>query len=171
MAEEVGTNEVDYKAEYEKLQADHAKLKQSFDKTASEVSNYKKQLAERQTDEEKREAELLAREQHYKELERKNTISEYKEHLADSVTDKKTLENLATLFADGKITEAIKLQNDLWEARKAELTKQIQSDLMQKNAVPPPATGAVSQTKADIMAIKDPRERQAAIANNLNLFQ
>lgn len=67
--------ETDYKALYEKLQADHekaktenAKLKASFDKTASEVAELKRASKAKMSEEEKRAAETAEREQRYQEL-------------------------------------------------------------------------------------------------------
>lgn len=78
----VGTNGADgesatnYKALYEKTVAslekevaERAKLKKSFDATASEIAELKKANKAKMSEEEKREAELAERELHYKEME------------------------------------------------------------------------------------------------------
>lgn len=58
----------DYKALYEKALADQKKLKASFDQTAHEVAELKKQSKEKMSEEEQRAAEIAEREQRYQEL-------------------------------------------------------------------------------------------------------
>lgn len=68
-----GSNETppdttDYKALYEKALADQKKLKASFDQTAHEVAELKKQSKAKMSEEEQRAAETAEREQRYQEL-------------------------------------------------------------------------------------------------------
>ena len=56
----------DYKALYEKEKADREKLKASFDKTASEIAELKKQNKAKMSEEEQRQAEQAEREALYK---------------------------------------------------------------------------------------------------------
>lgn len=58
----------DYKALYEKALADQKKLKASFDQTAHEVAELKKQSKAKMSEEEQRAAETAEREQRYQEL-------------------------------------------------------------------------------------------------------
>ena len=120
MAENVnstnGGQDIDYKAEYEKLQGDHAKLKASFDKASTEVSSYKKQLAEKQTDEEKAQADLEAREARYKAIERENSLYKTKQSLSKFIKDEKIADKLAEYYADGEIAKALELTASHWES-------------------------------------------------------
>lgn len=100
-----------------------------------------KKLAERLTDDEKREAELLAREEHYKALERENNRIKMKERLSKSITDQKILDEVATLYADGKIDEALDLQNDYNAKTRVEMEKQIKAELLKSNPTPAPQNG------------------------------
>ncbi len=175
MAEETKTTEtvestVDYKAEFEKMQADYAKLKTNFDKTSSEVADYKRKERERMTEDDKRKAEMEEREAYYKELERKNALRDYADEL-DDITDKKTRDSIINLFADGDVIAALKKFKEHRVKERSEYELKLKSFDMQNN---PQATaqngGGVSKTKDEIMAIKDPVLRQQEIAKNINLF-
>lgn len=165
------TNEVDYKAEFERLQNDYAKLKGNFDKTSSEVADYKRKERERMGDEEKREAEMQEREAYYKKLEKENAVHRYTAKMSNLIKDEKTLNEVATLMAEGNYDKAIEKQMAYLEKERAELEKTIKADLMRQNPQPTPQSGGKSMTKQEIMAIKDPVERQQAIARNITLFQ
>lgn len=175
MAENVnstnGGQEIDYKAEYEKLQGDHAKLKASFDKASTEVSSYKKQLAEKQTDEEKAQADLEAREARYKAIERENLLYKTKQSLSKFIKDEKIADKLAEYYADGEIAKALELTASHWASATSELEKTIQAELMKRNPEGHPQTTGASLTKDQIMAISDSEERQKAMAQNWHLFK
>ena len=88
MAEETTTttatetvDNTDYKAEFERLQGEHAKMKASFDKASSEVADYKRKERERMSEDEKKAATDAEREAHYKELERRLALSDYSSEL------------------------------------------------------------------------------------------
>lgn len=174
MAEETNTTqtpEVDYKAEFERVQAENARLKSAVDKTSSEVADYKRKERERMSEEEKSKAEQQEREAYYKKLERENALHRYSAKLAKTIQDESVIAEIASLYADGEFDKAIDKQNDYFIKQRAELEKTIKADLMRENPQPQPTTGGVTMTKEQIMAIKDPIERQAAIAKNIHLFQ
>lgn len=136
MAENVNSTSeiaIDYKAEFEKLQMDYSKLKNSFDKASTDISSYKKQLADKQTDDEKAQAEFQAREERYKALERENSLMKTKAKLSKTISDEKTLDKIANLYADGKYEEAIELTNTYILASRDELKKEIEAELLMKN--------------------------------------
>jgi hypothetical protein len=165
------TTEVDYKAEFEKMQSDYSKLKGSFDKTSSELADYKRKERERMSDDEKHKAEAEEREQYYKGLERRLAIADYEAEL-DDVTDIKVKREIAELFADGETVKAMAKHKEFRKKDRGDLKKQIQDELMKKNPQPNPQSGnATYKSKDEIMAIKDTATRQKAIADNINLFQ
>lgn len=175
MAEETKTPEttpeVDYKAEFEKMQSDYAKLKTSFDKASSDIADYKRKERERMSDDEKNKAEADEREKHYKELERRIAIADYEAEL-DDVTDAKIKREIAELFADGETTKAMAKHKEFRIKDREELKKQIKDDLMKKNPQHNPQNpNTTYKTKDEILAIKDTQTRQKAIADNINLFQ
>ena len=172
MAEEnVKNDEVDYKAEFEKLQSEFSNVKKSLDKASSEVADYKRKERERLSEDEKKTIEAEERETYYKGLERRIAISDYEAEL-DDITDAKIKREVAELFADGKIVEGMAKHKAYRVKAKGDLEKQIKDDLMKKNPPPTAQTGNFSyKSKEEIMAIKDTNARQKAIAENLELFQ
>ena len=176
MAEETKTtttdtaDAVDYKAEFERLQAEHARVKSSFDKASSEVAEYKRKERERMSDDEKKAASDAEREAHYKDLERRLALSDYSAEL-DDVVDAKARTEIVELFADGKIVEALKKFKEFRAKDRAEMEKRIKADLMKQNPQPAAQGGVGTKTKSEILAIKDAAERQKAIADNIHLFQ
>lgn len=163
--------EVDYKAKFEALQTDFAKLKEGFDKTSSEVADYKRKERERMTEDEKSKADIEAREKHYAELERRIAITDYESSL-DDVVDVKTRRDIAELFADGKLVEAMNKHKEYRAKDRADMEKRIRADLMKNNPSSTPSSGTPAKmTKAEIMAVADANERQKLIAENINLFQ
>ena len=163
------TPPIDYKAEFERMQGEYAKLKTSFDEASSKVAEYKRNEKARMSDEERKTAEQAEREAYYKDLERRLALSEYATELAD-VEDATVRDEIATLYADGKIVEAMKKHKEYREKATAEMEKRIKADLMKQNPTGMPQQGAAKITKDEIMAIKDPVARQNAIAQNINLF-
>lgn len=167
---ETTTSEVDYKAKFEEMEANYSKLKTSFDKASSDVAEYKRKERERMSEDEKKAATDAEREAHYKELERKISLSDYSAEL-DDVTDTKVRNEISELFADGKITEALKKFKEFRTKDREELKKQIKADLMKQDPQPAAQGGVGTKTKSEILAIKDATERQKAIADNIHLFQ
>lgn len=164
------TDTTDYKAEFERLQAEHAKMKSSFDKASSEVADYKRKERERMSEDEKKAAADAEREAHYKDLERRLALSDYSAEL-DDVADVKARTEIVELFADGKIVEALKKFKEFRAKDRTEMEKRIKADLMKQNPQPSAQNeNPTAKTKAEIMAIVDAEERQKAIAENINLF-
>lgn len=174
---ETTKQEVDYKAEYERVKAElesksneYTKLKTNFDKTSSEVADYKRKERERMSEDDKRQAELAEREAYYKELERKNALRDYADEL-DDVADSKEKEEISKLFADGNVKGALQRFKQWRIKDRSEIEKRVKSELMKQNPQPQPQNGSTSaKTKEEIMAIKDTALRQAEIAKNINLF-
>jgi hypothetical protein len=159
MAEETTTTTtetVDYKAEFEKMQNDYAKLKSNFDKTSSEVADYKRKERERMSEDEKRSAENAERETYYKELERKLAMKDYADELSD-IADTKTKDNIVSLFADGKIVEALKAFKDFRAKDRVEMEKKIKAELLQQNpqANPQQGVGGLTKEMFDKMGVQE----------------
>ena len=165
------TETVDYKAEYEKLKSSYDKLKTANDKTSSENADYKRKERERMSAEEQKAVENEEREKYYKALERENAVHRYTSKLGGVIKDQKALTEIAELMADGEYDKAIEKQTEYLSKDRETLEKQIKSELMKQNPqAQPQNSGGSVKTKEEIMAIKDPVERQAAIAKNINLF-
>ena len=150
MAEETNpTPEIDYKAEYEKTKSDYEALKRNFDKASSEIADFKRKDKARMTDEEKRNAELAEREEHYKAIERENALYKYKASLSTQIKDEKVLTEVATLYADGNIAGAIAKQNEYFTKFQSELEKSIKSDLLKQNPQATPQGNSVAELTKD----------------------
>lgn len=182
MAEETTTTtatetpEIDYQAECQRMQAERQqmqaeieKLKSSNDRFSSELAERKRKEREQMSAEAQREAEQAEREEHYRELERRIALRDYADQLT-FITDGKAKQEIAELLADGKIAEALKKQSEIYAADRKELERQIRAELMQYNPQSTPQGTSGVKTKADILAITDPVERQKAIAENMQLF-
>jgi hypothetical protein len=178
MAEETKTTteatnapEVDYKAKFEEMETKYSNLKTSFDKASSDVAEYKRKERERMSEDEKKAATEAEREAHYKELERKIRLGDYSAEL-DDITDVKMRNEISELFADGKITEALKKFKDFRTKDRVEMEKRIKAELMKQDPTPSAqSSSGTAKTKADILAIADYELRQQAIAQNIHLFQ
>ena len=130
-----------------------------------------KALADKLTEEEKAQMELAKREEYYKALEKENARNKYISKLGKTIKDEKILADIAELYANGNYAEAIDKQNDYLANYHSELEKTIKADLMKQNPQATPQSGEkASKTKEEIMAIKNPIERQAEIAKNIQLF-
>lgn len=135
------------------------------------MKDAEKKLAEKLTDEERAQAEREERERYYADLEKQLAISKYEKELS-FMGDSKLISEVATLYANGDIINAIKKIGDYKSKADVALVKQTRENLMQENPQSNPQTnGSVGKTKEEIMAIKDPVARQSAIAENISLFQ
>lgn len=148
MADEVKTEEVkteekkeiDYKAEFERLQAENEKLKRAVTNTSSEVAKYKKDLADRMTAEEKAEAERKeARAKELAELEELRTerrISQYQAKLMAGGYDAETAAIMAKALPDGvqdTYFDTVKQHNE-------SIRSQALSDALKQQPKPTPGT-------------------------------
>lgn len=161
------------KSAEEQLQAlmiENAKLKRSFDKAASEASDYKKKYNATLSEQEKaslEKAEAEAkRDERLAELEREVSVHRFTESYLDLGYDKESAIAAATAQVDGDIDTLFKLQKKIIDekilAKEQELIKDI----------PRAKTGVyASMTKEQIMAIPDREERRRAMAENMELFE
>ena len=121
-----------------------------FDKTSSEAANYKKQLREKQSDEEakaQREAEeraaLVSR---VAELEKEKTINGYVNSFLTLGYDEKTAKETAEALATGDMDLVFMNQKKFTENRE----KLLRAELLKET--PPPAAGkAVTKSREDIL--------------------
>ena len=175
MADETKTTEttettVDYKAEFERMQNDYSKLKNNFDKTSSEVAEYKRRERERMSEDEKAQAEREEERARYADLEKKLALRDYADEL-DDIEDKKTKDVIINALADGRIIEALKKFKEYRTKERSEYELKLKAVDMQNNPQATAQTGGVAKTKEEIMAIQDATARQKAIADNLHLFK
>jgi hypothetical protein len=169
-AETESTTANDVEAQIQKLLVENAKLKRSFDKAASEASDYKKKynatLSEKEQADLAKAEEQAARDLRLAELERENSIHKFTEQFLDLGYDKASAIQAATAQVDNDVDTLFKLQKKIIDdkvmAKEQELYK----------SIPRAKTGVyASMTKEQIMAIPDREERRRAMAENFELFE
>lgn len=129
--------------------------KTEYDKLKTDFDAYKKDVADKAADEAKvKEVRRLAKEA---------GLSEAGIEKAAKYTDRKGLE----LGEDGKAKDAAAIVKSLREEWPEHIVK---ATTKTPDVRTPPTGGKVSRTKEEIMAIKDTKERQQAIAENPEVF-
>ena len=150
--------------------AEIERLTKALSKSNSEAAEYKKQLREKMTDDERKAKEDAEKweemEKNYNALLKKDAISTNKAKLLALGYDEKLAEETATAMVDGdteKVFANQKLHLDSVE-------KKVRADVLKDTPKPTGGSGK-GMSKDDIMNIKDPVERQTAIASNIELFE
>lgn len=145
--------------------------KETFDKTASELSKAKKDALAKMSEDERakqeREEELAQLRERNKELERTVSIASYKAKYLAMGYDDALAEDTANAWADGdfdKITKNQQMYLDAYE-------KKVKAGMLGKMETPPAGSGEKAITAEEIMAITDDAKRQQMIAEHLDLFQ
>lgn len=113
------------------------------------------ELRKRMTDDEKRAQENADRESYYKAIERENALYKYKAELAKSINDNSVLEKIATLFADGNYSEAIKAQSEYFSKERENIGKQVREELLRTNPTPAPQSDNTPTKKASEYSMDD----------------
>jgi hypothetical protein len=160
------------KSAEEQLQAlmiENAKLKRSFDKAASEASDYKKKYNATLTEQEKasmeKAEEQARRDERLAELEREVSVHRFTEQFLDLGYDKDSAIAAATAQVDNDVETLFKLQKKIIDE------KVLAKEQEMYKSIPRAKTGVyASMTKEQIMDIQDREERRQAIAENMDLF-
>ena len=148
-----------------------AKLKAAFNKASSDLAAAKKQITATQTEDERKAAEQA---ELFEQLKAENAELKKSALLAD--TTKKFLslgmdEQTATAAATAQVNGDTSAVFESLANFKDSLIKNTQVSMAQNAPTPTSAgAGTTAKTKAEIMQIKDTAERQAAIAENPDLF-
>lgn len=152
------------------LMVENVKLKRSFDKAASEASDYKKKynatLSEQEKASQEKAEEQARRDERLAELERENSIHRYTEQFLDLGYDKASAIEAATAQVDNDVETLFKLQKKIIDNKVLEKEQELYK------SIPRAKTGVyASMTKDEIMAIPDREERHKAMAENWELFE
>ena len=152
------------------LMVENVKLKRSFDKAASEASDYKKKynatLSEQERASQEKAEEQARRDERLAELERENSIHRFTEQFLDLGYDKASAVEAATAQVDGDVDALFKLQKKIIDEKVLAKEQELIKDM------PRATTGRyASMTKDQIMAIPDREERRRAMAENWELFE
>lgn len=139
---------VDYKALYEAQQAEYTNLKNSFDRTSSEVASLKKAQRERLSADEKAKADAEERENYYKAIERENQLIKTKSQLSKTIgDDEKLLDKVANSFIDGDLIGGITEINNYVAKMVDTYKKKITQAELVNNQTPPATTADNGLTK------------------------
>ena len=150
-------------------QTANQKLKSANDKLSKENAEKKRLINESMTADEQKKAqeeeerqELLDRlEKAEAEVNHSRAVSAYKD-----ISDEKAVEQLIEAVNDKDHATIAKLiANEITIAKKEK-----EAELLSERPQIPTGGGTTSMTKEEIMAIKDPEERQRKIAENSSLF-
>ena len=155
------------------------------EESTSEIENYRKMISKANTEaaewkrkhnallteEEQakvaRETEFQAMKDRVETLEKEKTVATYNASFASMGYKPEMETKIAEALADGKMNEVFAAMKQHGEDREKELRAEIL-----KSTPTPSTAGKVDNplTADEIMAIKDPVERQQKIAENINLF-
>ena len=160
------------KAKEKQAEVDLNKVKNALTKASSDVAEYKHKLQEHLSEDEKKKTEqeeLLEKlQQENAEFKKQSVIAQHKANFVALGYNEELAEKTAAALFEGDMDSVF----ENFKTAKAELEKGIRADAM-KNTPVPPAGGSTSGqtvTRESIMQIKDPVERQQAIAENHELF-
>lgn len=148
------------------------KFKSSFDKASSEAAEFKKQLRAKLTEDEQKQLEI--EEEKAKQAEYIKELETFKK-MSDATTRYMTVvcmsADLAKEAAQAEIDGDMDRLTEVYRKHNETVKKQMETDFLKGR--PPINNGSNGSaiTKESILAIKDPVERQKAIAENIELFE
>lgn len=138
--------------EYEDKTEDYAKLKKSFDKTSSEVAEWKKKHNALLTDEERQkqeaEASIKAMQTELETLRRDKTVAGHKAKYLAMGYEESLAEETAAALADGNLDVVFANQAKHQEAS----LKKLKSETMRGNPTPPAGAGSVGVDYAKLIS-------------------
>ena len=147
------------------------RLKAALTKVNSENANYKKELKSKMTDSELKEQEQTTKlqelQEKYDALLKESTLSKNKAELIALGYDDKLAEDTAKAMFEGDTAKVFANQRKFADS----LTAKVKQDLIKQTPPPTGGSGTKSMTIEEISKIKDPIERQDAIAEHMDLYQ
>ena len=161
------------KAKEKQAEQDFNKIKNALSKASSDVADYKHRLQEHLSEDERKKTEqdeLLEKLQaENAEFKKQSTIAQHKANFVALGYNEDLAQKSAEALFEGDMSSVFANL----KAAKAEFEKGIRADVMKRTPVPPAdggSNGKDNVTRESIMQIKDPVERQQAIAENHELF-
>lgn len=147
------TENIDYKAEYEKLVNERDNYKALKDKYSKESADWKNKYTSTLSDVELAKTKQEEKDAYTKTLEEKIARIEMGAELSKSISDEKVLNAVLDNFVEGRNVEAIKKINAYIDTKVANAIKEREAELLKSNPVPPPvsATGGLTQEQFDAM--------------------
>jgi len=156
--------------EYDDGADEIARLKAANTKASKEAAEWKHKHNALLDDDEKKQQEAAEKQQQMEQeletLRREKKESAYKAKLLSDGYDDELAQSSAEALASGDLDTFFKNQKKFIEIHDKEYKKK----LMNQDLKPEGGNSKQYKTKDEIMKIKDPQERQAAIASNPELF-
>lgn len=143
-------------SKYQALERERDSFKQKWSDTLTE-----QQKAEQRAIEEKQKYDLAIKE---------NAKYKHKETLGKTIKDATVLEEIATLYVEGKLDEAFEKQNAYFEKSRAEMEKQIKDDLMKQNPQGNPQGTGNGDITSEQFAKMSYKERVQLYNSNPDLY-
>lgn len=154
----------------EDLSDKYSALKESFNKTSSELADAKKTLRSKLSADEAEKADREAREKEREELIqtllREKTVNSYAKSLVEIGIDSSSAVRAAEALPDDVKPEFFESIKNLIKNRE----KEIRAEITKGSPRPDDAGGSGVLTAEEILKIKNPAERRKAIADNIELF-
>ena len=129
-----------------------------YNTAIAERDDFKAKYTDTLTEAQRAEQANIERENHYKEIEKQNSIYRYTEKLSSAIKNKDILNEVAMLMAEGKYDEAIDKQNAYLATETAEIEKRIKDELMKQNPQAQPNTngaGEITKEQFDQMGVAE----------------
>lgn len=156
--------------EYDDGAAEIERQKNAVSKANSEAAEWKRKHNSLLSadDKEKQESadKLAAMEKELNDLRKEKLVSEHKSKYLALGYDEELASDTAAALVDNDFTKVFANQQKFLESH----DKSIKADLMKGTPNPPAGGTGNPMSKSDIMKIRDSSERQAAIANNIEMF-
>lgn len=153
------TNDIDYKAEYEKLLSENEKNKRLKDQYSKESADWKNKYNATLSDVEKEKIAQEEREKHYKEIERQFNLGNLKNSLSKTINNDEVSSTIAGYMLDGNFNGAVEEMNKYFANHDEELSKQMTEKLLKNTPTPPPQNvndnGGVTKEKLDKMSYNE----------------
>lgn len=123
-----------------------------------ERDDFKEKYNSTLTEQQRAEQEALEQKKKYEAIEKENTLYKYKQKLSKTIKDEATLEEIATLYANGDVEGAFEKQNEYFAKTNAELEQKIKQDLMKQNPQGNPQDGnggTITKEQFSAMGVKE----------------
>lgn len=148
------------------------KFKSSFDKASSEAAEFKKQLRAKLSEDEQKQLEL--EEERAKQAEYIKGLEDFKK-MSDATTRYMSVvgmsADLAKLAAEAEINGDMDALTEVYKKHNDVVKKQMETEFLKGRPPINNGSNGSAMTVKDILAIKDPVERQNKIAENIELFE
>ena len=163
--------------EYEDNAAEVKRLKEACSKACTDAADWKRKyraLASEKEGDQGKESETVAAlteemssmRQELAALRKEKTIAEYRANFTSQGYPADLAADTAKAMAEGDTAKVFANQQKFLEGYE----KTVKANALKRTPRPPVGASSTAMTKEEILAIRDPQERQSAIAANIELF-